>query len=176
MKKNTRQNIQKKAEIKNEVEHLSNKSLIIFTVALICEIVLLFLYSAFQGVGSYISKLQTFVTTVSIIGLILFAAMILISVILKKKKGASALTSGLMSWSFVALAVSVCSFVIYPIDIVTGLFTAIGLANKGGVLALKLSSIMGSKAILVIMLALIVYVIAMFVYYGIKMKKVKNSK
>ena len=87
MKNNNARNIQRKVEIKNELEHISNKSLVIFTVALISEIVLLFLYSAFSGIGSHLSKLQGFVTTVSIIGFIGFLAMFISAIMLNKKGG-----------------------------------------------------------------------------------------
>lgn len=172
MGKNTKKDIQKKAEIKNQLEHISNKTLVIFTVSLISGIVLLFLYTAFKGVGSYIPKLQGFVTFVSVFALISFIAMLIVSLVLKKNE----VSRGLKNWSFVALAVSVCSFFIYPVDIVTGLFSMIGLSNKGGVIAMKLSNIMGSTAILAIIIGLIIYVTIVFIYYNIKSNKIKKNK
>ena len=74
------------------------------------------------------------------------------------------------------MAISFAAFIIYPIDIVTSLFSLIGLANKGGVLAMKMSVIAGSKATLAVIIGVAVYVVAMFVYYGIRTKKIKNSK
>ena len=172
MGKNTKKDIQKKAEIKNQLEHISNKTLVIFTVSLISGIVLLFLYTAFKGVGSYIPKLQGFVTFVSVFALISFIAMLIVSLVLKKNE----VSRGLKNWSFVALAISVCSFFIYPVDIVTGLFSMIGLSNKGGVIAMKLSKIMGSTAILAIIIGLIIYVTIVFIYYNIKSNKIKKNK
>ncbi len=176
MKKNTSKSLQKKIEIKNELERISNKTLLIFTMALISEIVLLFLYSAFQGVGSYIAKLQGFVTFMSVLGFAAFIGLLVSGLIIKNKRGESLLTKRLIDWSIFSLAVSVASFIIYPIDIVTGLFSVIGLANKGGVIAMKLSSVMGSKAVLAVIIAVAVYVVAMFIYYHIRANKVKNSK
>lgn len=173
MGKNTTKDIQKKAEIKNQLEHISNKTLIIFTVSLILGIVLLFLYTAFKGVGTYIPKLQGFVTFVSVFAFISFIALLVISKMLKKK---NSVRESLKNWSIVSLVISVCSFFIYPVDIVTSLFTMIGLSNKGGVIAMKLSKIMGSTAILAIIIGLIIYVIGVFIYYNIKSKKIKNNK
>lgn len=173
MGKNTTKDIQKKAEIKNQLEHISNKTLIIFTVSLISGIVLLFLYTAFKGVGTYIPKLQGFVTFVSVFSFISFIALLVISKMLKKK---NSVRESLKNWSIVSLVISVCSFFIYPVDIVTSLFTMIGLSNKGGVIAMKLSKIMGSTAILAIIIGLIIYVIGVFIYYNIKSKKIKNNK
>ena len=176
MKKNMKKNIQRKAEIKNELEHISNKSLIIFSVSLICGIILIFLYSAFQGVGSYIPKLQAFVSGVAIFALAVAFGLAVASKVVNNKKSTSVLSYSFKNWSIVALVVSICSFFIYPIDIVTGIFNSIGLANKGGVIAMKLANLMGPKAILAIIIGLVIYVIAMFVYYGIKSKKIKNNK
>ena len=176
MKNNNARNIQRKAEIKNELEHISNKSLVIFTVVLISEIILLFLYSAFSGVGSHLSKLQGFVTAVCFIGFIGFLAMIITSLVLDKKKGSKKVIASLKNWSIVSLVISICSFFIYPIDVTTILFSMIGLANKGGVIALKLSGLDEQKVILVIIALLAVYVAGMFIYYGIKSKKIKNKK
>ena len=173
MGKNTTKDIQKKAEIKNQLEHISNKTLIIFTVSLISGILLLFLYTAFKGVGTYIPKLQGFVTFVSVFAFISFIALLVISKMLKKK---NSVRESLKNWSIVSLVISVCSFFIYPVDIVTSLFTMIGLSNKGGVIAMKLSKIMGSTAILAIIIGLIIYVIGVFIYYNIKSKKIKNNK
>lgn len=175
MKKNTR-NLQKKIEIKSELERISNKTLLIFTISLISEIILLFLYSAFQGVGSYIAKIQGFVTTIAVLGFIAFVSLLVSGLIIKNKKGASLLTKRLIDWSIASLAISFAAFIIYPIDIVTSLFSLIGLANKGGVLAMKMSVIAGSKATLAVIIGVAVYVIVMFVYYGIRTKKIKNSK
>ncbi len=173
MGKNTKKDIQKKAEIKNQLERISNKTLVIFTVSLIFGIVLLFLYTAFKGVGTYIPKLQGFVTFVSVFTFIGFIALFVTALMLKKKNG---VRESLKNWSIVALVISVCSFFIYPVDIVTSLFSMIGLANKGGVIAMKLSKIMGSTAILTIIIGLIVYVIGVFIYYNIKSNKIKNNK
>ena len=173
MGKNTKKDIQKKAEIKNQLEHISNKTLVIFTVSLISGIVLLFLYTAFKGVGTYIPKLQGFVTFVSVFAFISFVALFVTSEILKKK---NSIRESLKNWSIVSFVISICSFFIYPVDIVTSLFSMIGLSNKGGVIAMKLSSVMGSTAILAIIAGLIVYVIAVFIYYNIKSNKIKNNK
>lgn len=176
MKKNIRKNIQRKIEIKNELEHISNKSLIIFSVALVFEIILLFLYTAFKGVGSYIPKLQAFITGVSVLSLIAFVALIAIYSSLKNKKRSVNTSISFKNWSFVALAISVCSFFIYPIDIITGIFNTIGFANKGGVIAMKLAKIMGPTAILVIIVGILIYVIGMFIYFNILSNKIKNNK
>lgn len=177
MKNNNARNIQRKVEIKNELEHISNKSLVIFTVALISEIVLLFLYSAFSGIGSHLSKLQGFVTTVSIIGFIGFLAMFISAIMLNKKGGKKKIIASLKNWSIVSLIISVCSFLVYPIDITTGFFKIIGLANKGGVLALWLSEKLNEqKVILALIILLAVYVVGMFIYYNIKSNKIKNKK
>lgn len=174
--KKTKRDIQKKIEIKNELERISNKTVLIFTVSLVCEIVLLFLYTAFKGVGSHIPKLQSFVTVMSVIGFICFAALILSSCTLKKKQGNAIIVKKLKDWSIVSIVVSIASFFIYPVDIVTGLFTAIGFANKGGVIAMKLTKFMGPVAILAIIVGIVIYVIGMFIYYNIKSNKIKNSK
>ncbi len=176
MKKNTSKSLQKKIEIKNELERISNKTLLVFTMALISEIVLIFLYSAFQGVGSYIAKLQGFVTFMSVLGFVAFAGLLAAGLIIKSKKGASILTKRLIDWSIFSAAVCVAAFIIYPIDIVTTLFSMIGLANKGGVIAMKLSSIMGAKSILFVIIGVALYTTVMFIYYHIKTKKIKNSK
>lgn len=174
--KKTKKDFQKKFEIKNELERISNKTVLIFTVALVCEIVLLFLYTAFKGVGTHIPKLQSFVTVMSIIGLLLFVGLLLASAIVKKNSSKAVLAKKLKDWSIVSIVLCVASFFIYPVDIVTGIFTGIGLANKGGVIAMKLTKFMGPTAILAIIIGIIIYVIGMFIYYHIKSKKIKSSK
>lgn len=176
MKKNMKKNIQRKIEIKNELEHISNKSLIIFSVALVFEIILLFLYTAFKGVGTYIPKLQAFITGVSVFALAAFVVLMVVYNSFKNKKRTTVKAKSFKNWSFVALAISVCSFFIYPIDIITGIFNTIGFANKGGVIAMKFAKVMGPTAILAIIIGILVYVIGMFVYFNILSNKIKNNK
>ena len=176
MKKNTSKSLQKKIEIKNELERISNKTLLVFTMALISEILLIFLYSAFQGVGSYIAKIQGFVTFMSVLGFVAFSGLLISGFIIRNKKGESIIAKRLVDWSIFSAAVCISSFIIYPIDIVTTVFSMIGLANKGGVIAMKLSSVMGAKSVLFVIICVAVYTAAMFIYYNIKSKKIKNSK
>lgn len=176
MKKNNSKSLQKKLEIKNELERISNKTLLIFTMALVSEIVLIFLYSAFQGVGSYVAKLQGFVTFMSVFGFVAFLGLLVSGLIIMKNKGASILTKRLIDWSIASLALSVAAFIIYPIDIVTTVFSAVGLANKGGVIAMKMSSFMGSESVLFVIIGVAVYTAVMFIYYHIITNKIKNGK
>ncbi|MBR4892900.1 MAG: hypothetical protein IKZ35_02835 [Clostridia bacterium] len=170
MNRNDIKRIQKRKEIKQELDILSNKLLMMFTISLILGIVLIFLHSAFMGYGSHIPKVQGFVTFISTLGFILFLALLISSFIVNKKIKVS-----LRNWSIVSLVIGTGAFFVYPIDIVSSFFSLIGLPNKGGVLAVKLSNIMGTKAIKVILIGLVIYVIGMFIYYTVKGNKIKSK-
>lgn len=175
MNQNVKQNIQKKIEKKREIERLSNKSLTVFTVALFCEVILMFLYSALNGSGAYRNAVEDFIAVFSAVSFVSFIGLLVASLIIKNKKGKSALTVGLRNWSFFALAVSFGSFLMVARVIIPVLFGAVGLANLGGAITVKIVRFTGSFAAGIIMLAIAIYVVAIFVFYNMKIKKIKKS-
>ena len=175
MNQNVKQNIQKKIEKKREIEKLSNKSLTVFTVALFCEVILMFLYSALNGSGAYRNAVEDFIAVLSVIAFVTFIGLLVASLIVKNKKGESAVSVGLRNWSFFALAVSIGSFIMVARVMIPAVLGAIGLANLGGAITVKIVRFTGSFAAGIIMLAIAIYVIAIFVFYNMKIKKIKKS-
>ena len=176
MNKNDIKRIQRKKEVKAELDYISNKSLTMFTVSLMCGIVLLFLYSAFQGYGSHTAKVQGFVTSMAIIGGIGFLGLMIASFITGRKESKKKIAVSLRNWGIVSLVIGIASAYIYPVDLIVDLFKVIGMENKGGALAVKVVNGMGTVAIKRLLIALVIYVVVMFVYYQIKANKIKNKK
>ena len=168
--------MQKKIEIKKEIEKLSNKSLTIFTVALFCEVILMFLASALNGSGAYRSGLDDFVSVTCGVCLGAFILMVVAYFVMKNKKVNVELTKQFMNWGYVVLAVSVGSFFISAPTISPAVFSFIGLTNLGGALAVKMVRFSGTTASDGIMVIVAIYVVAMFVYYNMKANKIKKSK
>lgn len=176
MKKDVKLSMQKKIENKKEIEKLSNKSLTVFTAALFCEVILMFIASALNGTGSYRSTFDDFVCITCGVAFVVFAAMLISAFVMKKKNASAELATGILKWSFVALAVSVGSFFISAPSILPVVFKVIGQEYLGGALAVKMVRFSGSGAAYTIMALIAVYTIFIFVYYNMKAKKIKKSK
>lgn len=176
MNQNVKQNIQRKIEKKREIEKLSNKSLTIFTVALCCEVILMFLYSALNGSGAYRNAVEDFVAIVSYCTFVFFVILLVSSLVVKAKKGKCKTVSVLRNWGFFTLAVSIAAFLMVSRVMIPQIFSFFGLANLGGVITVKTVRFSGAFAATAIMIATAIYVILAFVYYDMKVRKVKKSK
>lgn len=175
MKKDMKLSMQKKIENKKEIEKLSNKSLTVFTVALFCEVILMFLASALNGTGSYRSALDDFICVTCGAALVVFVAMLIVGSYMKKN-ASSELAASVFNWSFVILAVSMGSFFISAPSILPAVLGVVGQEYLGGALAVKMVRFSGTNAAYAIMILIAVYVIFVFVYNNMKAKKIKKSK
>lgn len=176
MKKDTNKNMQKKVDKKRELEKLSNKSLTMFTVGIICEVILIFLSSALKVTGATRASIDNFICVILVIALIVFAALLIASCYIKKKNGKEEIAKNLLNWSFFALAVFLGSAMMVETTVIPAIFEFIGLTNIGGVIALKLVPLSGANGAYILMAVVAIYVIAMFIYYNIKSNKIKKSK
>ena len=75
---------QAKKEKKALIEKMSNKLLVIFSVSLVAEILLLFLYTSFKSTGTVL-YMNTFMTVTYLVFLAAFIALIVTASVLKKK-------------------------------------------------------------------------------------------
>ena len=174
MNQNVKQNIQRRIEKKREIEKLSNKSLTIFTVALCCEVILMFLYSALSGSGAYRNAVEDFIAVVSYSAFALFVILLVLSFVVKAKKETSA--KRLRNWGFFILTVSIASFLMVSRVMIPQIFSFFGLANLGGVITVKTVRFSGAFAATAIMIITAIYVILSFIYYDMKVRKIKKSK
>jgi len=158
------------------MKKLSNKSLTVFTVALFCEVILMFLASALNGTGSYRSALDDFICVTCGAALAVFAVMLIAGLYMKKKNASSELAASVFNWSFVILAVSMGSFFISAPSILPAVLGVVGQEYLGGALAVKMVRFSGTNAAYAIMVLIAVYVIFVFVYNNMKAKKIKKSK
>ncbi len=166
---------QAKKEKKALVEKLSNKLLVIFSTALVAEIALLFLYTAFKSTGT-ILYMNRFMTITYLVLLGVFVALFVTATMLKKKGLKSdGLIAKMKNWSFVALAASIVTFLILPDPTVNFLFRLIGQGDAAKWLLGFTNGITGSKGVLLWMLVLAVYVVVMIIAINVKIKKIKKS-
>ena len=154
---------QAKKEKKALIEKMSNKLLVIFSVSLVAEILLLFLYTSFMTV-TYLVFLAAFI-----------ALIVTASVLKKKGKKPEAFTTRMKNWSFVALACAVVCFLIMPNPTISFLFNLIGQGEAAQNIFTITNRVTGSKGIPYIMGALAIYVIVMFIVTNVKIKKIQKS-
>jgi hypothetical protein len=166
---------QAKKEKKALIEKMSNKLLVIFSVSLVAEILLLFLYTSFKSTGTVL-YMNTFMTVTYLVFLAAFIALIVTASVLKKKgKKPEAFTTRMKNWSFVALACAVVSFLIMPNPTISFLFNLIGQGEAAQNIFTITNRVTGSKGIPYIMGALAIYVIVMFIVTNVKIKKIQKS-
>lgn len=166
---------QAKKEKKAQIEKLSNKLLVIFSVSLAAEILLLFLYTSFKNTGTVL-YMNTFMTVTYLVFLAVFVALIVTASVLKKKeKKPETFTNRMKNWSFVALACSVVSFLIMPNPTISFLFHLFGQDEAAQSVFNVTNRVTGSKGIPYIMGALVIYVIVMFIVTNVKIKKIQKS-
>lgn len=166
MNKTTKENLKGKLERKKEIERLSDKSLLVFTMALLCEVILIFLYSAFKN--TYRPSLSR---TLGWISLILFATFIILMVSGKRLDKKT-----LKNWGYFSLASSLCSFVIASNVIIRDVLYLLKLEKVAEYLFGALNIISADKGALAIMIGIAIYVVCSFIYYNIKINNLKKNK
>ncbi len=176
MKKDVKQAMLKNIDKKKEIERLSNKSLTVFTVVLVFEVLLIFISSGLTATGSMWNAMNNFVTAVCAITFVTFIGLLVSSFVVKNKKGGERTVKVLKDWSFASLATSVGAFIIALPTVLPEVAAVFGLRNLGGAIAVKLVPFSGANASYVIMALLAVYVIISFIYFNIKSKQIKKSK
>ncbi len=166
---------QAKKEKKALVEKLSNKLLVIFSTALVAEIILLFLYTAFKSTST-ILYMNRFMTVTYLVLLGLFVALFVTATVLKKKGlKTDSYIAKMKSWSFVVLAASIVSFLILPNPTINFLFHLVGQGDAAQWFFSIFNKFTGSKGVLGWMILLALYVIVMFVVTNVKIRKIKKS-
>ncbi len=177
MKKNDKMaaKSKKRHEKERELERLSNKELIVFTVGLIAEIALMFFYSALKSTVSV--KAAWVLVWLSGAFFIGFAALLISGIVMAKKGGSEKKAASLKNWSFCALAFSVCSLLIS-----TGRIVEKVAANTGWDLSLSWGRyfVNGSyfqprSMAVYMMVAVAIYVVAAMIYFAVKSHKIKKS-
>lgn len=104
MKKNTKVALsgEKKLQKKKELERISNKQLIIFTVGLIAEVILLFFYSALKS-SAYNGACKV-LEWGSLAFFVIFIALLIIAAVKKKKGAEEKKVKSIRNWGFCSLA------------------------------------------------------------------------
>ena len=162
-------------EKERELERLSNKELIVFTVGLVAEIVLMFFYSALKStVAIKAAWVLAWLSGAFFIG---FVALLVAGIMKGKKGGSAEKAASLKNWSFCALAFSIGSLLIAMGRIVEKIAAATGwdLSLSWGRYFVN-GSYFQPRSMAVYMMAIVgVYVIGAMIYYAIKSYKVKKS-
>ncbi len=166
---------QVKKEKKALIEKLSNQLLVIFSTALVAEIVLLFLYTAFKSTRT-ILYMNRFMTITYLVLFGLFVALFVWATVLKKKELRSdSFVSKMKNWSFVVLAASVICFLILPNPTINFLFHLIGQGDAAQWFFSIFGKFTGSKGVLGWMILLALYVVVMFIVINVRIRKIKKS-
>lgn len=177
MKKHTKMtaNPQKKLEKEKELERLSNKELIIFSVGLIAEVILLYFYSALKSAVR--SDAEVILMWLSGIFFVVFAGLLVASILKAKKNGVSKKTRSLKNWGWCSLAFSIGALAISFGRIVQTLLPKMGvdLATSWGRYFVYGSYFQSRSMAVYVMGAVAIYVVAAMIYYAIKSYKVKKS-
>ena len=178
MKKNTKMadNAKKKLEKEKELERLSNKELIIFSMGLVAEVILLYFYSALKSaVRKDAEVILMWMAGIFFVG---FAALLVTSILSAKKNGKTKKSVSLKNWSFCSLAFSVGSFIIPAGNVIREAVQEARI-KAGQDIALhwsrKLYYFDSRSMAEYVMIAVAVYVVAAMIYYAIKSYKVKKS-
>jgi len=165
---------------KQEKEQIDNRLVIVFATALGAIMLLMYLMNWFKGSGGFAMSARI-ITYIVLVGSI--AASILFSIISKKASAKNQLERAekYKSWKWVVVASAICSFIIYPTEII-GLFKWIGLpeaAYQAIIRPINSFRFFGffniDARIIVIMTLVAIATIAIFVYYGIYLNKCHKS-
>jgi len=176
MKKNTKMaaNAKKRMEKEKELERLSNKELIIFTVGLLAEVALLFFYSALKSTVAV--KAGWVLVGLSGAFLIGFIALLVCGIMTGKKGGSEAKAKSLKNWSFCSLAFAVGALLLSLGRIIEAIAGKTGwdLSVSFGRYFVY-GSLQPRDMAVYLIIAVAVYVVAAMIYYGVKTHKIKKS-
>ena len=176
MKKNTKMaaNAKKRMEKEKELERLSNKELIIFTIGLIAEVLLLFFYSALKSTVAV--KAGWVLVGFSGAFLIGFIAL-LVAGSVAKKGNAEMKAKSLKNWSFCSLAFAIGAFLLSAGRLVEACASAFGWDISTNILRYFVSGnpLQPRQMAVYLIIAVAVYVIASMVYFAVKSNKIKKS-
>ena len=175
MKKDVNKNMQKKLDRKKELEKIANKSLTVFTVGLILEVILIFFSSALKVTGATRATLDNFICTVAVIAIIVFLILLAIGLYVKKN-GKEETGKEVLNWSIFSLFVFLGASMMAETTVIPAVFSFIGLTNIGGVIALKLVPLSGANGAYILMAVVALYVVVMFIYHTALSNKIKKSK
>ncbi len=162
---------QEKRAKKAQIEKMSNHLLMVFAVALVAEIVLLFLYTAFKSTETVLG-MPTFMMICFFVFLAAFIGMLIAARVLGKK-GKTKAGKKLANWSFVALSCGVVSLLLRPNWLFTPVFNLLG-ADPSSLYAIT-NWVAGAKGCLIFMALVALYVLVYFIITNIKMKKIEKS-
>ena len=177
MKKNTKMaaNAKKRMEKEKELERLSNKELIIFTIGLIAEVVLLFFYSALKSTVA----VKAGWVLVGFAGAFLagFIALLVAGTMSAKKGGSEKKVKSLKNWSFCSLAFSIGALLMSAGRIVEACASAFGWDISTNILRYFVSGnpLQPRQMAIYLIVAVAVYVIASMIYFAVKSNKIKKS-
>lgn len=178
MKKNTKvaQSAERKLQKKKELERISNKELIIFTVGLVAEVILMFFYSALrssaQTTAGWVLAWCALAFFLIFIGFLVFSA-------IEKKKGATdKKVKSLKNWGFCSLAFAAGSLFVSAGRIITSYCAKKGIDTSTNIARyFTAGSYLDPKnAVVIAMILVALYVVAALIFFGIKSAKVKKSR
>ena len=178
MKKNKKvaQSAERKLQKKKELEHISNKELIVFTVGLVAEVILMFFYSALRSTVQV--NAGWVLAWSSLAFFIIFIALIVCSIVNKNKGADEKMVKSLRNWGFCSLAFAAGALFISAGRIITSYCSAHGIDTSTSLARFFVSGsyFAPSNAVVITMILVALYVIAAMIYYGILSAKVKKSK
>lgn len=158
---------------KVEKEHIENKLLTTFAIALGAIMVLLYLMNWFQGSKGFqiAAEVVVYLFTVGFIGLAVFCKMKSNKL---KKEGIEAKAKKFNNWFIFSIVGAVVSFLTYPSRILQ--LVKLGFIDDKVVNGLRLFGLYPLATRLLIFIILIaLYTIVMFVYWGVYMHRAHKS-